>query len=77
MSVWPGFGGQKFMPEVLPKFAALRELGYRGDLEIDGGIAPATAAAAKASGANVLVAGSAIFGAKDRAAAIRGIRDAK
>jgi ribulose-phosphate 3-epimerase len=77
MSVWPGFGGQKFMPEVLPKFAALRELGFRGDLEIDGGIAPATAAAAKAAGANVLVAGSAVFGARDRAAAIRGIRDAK
>ena len=77
MSVWPGFGGQKFMPEVLPKFAALRELGYRGDLEIDGGIAPGTAAAAKAAGANVLVAGSAIFGTRDRSAAMRLIRDAK
>ena len=76
MSVWPGFGGQKFMPEVLPKFAAFKEMGYRGDLEIDGGIGGATAAAAKAAGANVLVAGSAIFGAPDRAAAFRAIRDA-
>jgi ribulose-phosphate 3-epimerase len=76
MSVWPGFGGQKFMPEVLGKFAVLRELGYRGDLEIDGGIAPATAAAAKAAGANVLVAGSAIFGSPDRKGVIRALREA-
>jgi ribulose-phosphate 3-epimerase len=76
MSVWPGFGGQAFMPEVLPKFATLRELGYRGDLEIDGGISPATAGAAKAAGANVLVAGSAVFKAKDRGAVIRSLRQA-
>jgi ribulose-phosphate 3-epimerase len=76
MSVWPGFGGQKFMPEVLPKFAIFRELGYRGDLEIDGGISPATAKAAKTAGANVLVAGSAIFGSRDRAGVVRALREA-
>jgi len=76
MSVWPGFAGQAFMPEVLEKIPVLRdELGYPGDVEIDGGIAPATAGAAKAAGANVLVAGSAVFGARDRAAAIRAIRE--
>jgi len=77
MSVWPGFGGQKFMPEVLAKIPVIREeLGYAGDVEIDGGIAPETAKAAKAAGANVLVAGSAIFRARDRAGAIRALRGA-
>jgi ribulose-phosphate 3-epimerase len=65
MSVVPGFGGQKFMPEVLPKLERLRATGFRGDLEIDGGIGPATIAAAAAAGANVFVAGSAVFGAAD------------
>jgi len=77
MSVWPGFGGQKFMPEVLEKIPVIRdELGYAGDVEIDGGIAPETAGAAKAAGANVLVAGSAIFRARDRAGVIRALRGA-
>jgi len=76
MSVVPGFAGQSFMPDVLAKIPVLREMGYDGDVEIDGGIAPATAAAAKAAGANVLVAGSAIFREQDRAAAIRAIREA-
>jgi len=77
MSVWPGFSGQKFMPEVLEKIPVLRdELGYAGDVEIDGGISPATAGAAKAAGANVLVAGSAIFKAPDRGAVIHALRQA-
>jgi len=77
MSVWPGFAGQKFIPEVLGKIPVLKDaLGYAGDIEIDGGIAPQTAGAAKAAGANVLVAGSAIFKAPDRTAAIRAIRQA-
>jgi ribulose-phosphate 3-epimerase len=77
MSVFPGFAGQSFIPEVLPKIPVLRgELGFERDVEIDGGIGPATAAAAKAAGANVLVAGSAIFREKDRAAAVRRIREA-
>ncbi|HEX5137390.1 MAG TPA: ribulose-phosphate 3-epimerase [Planctomycetota bacterium] len=77
MSVWPGFGGQKFMPEVLEKIPVFKDtLGYAGDVEIDGGIAPGTAAAAKAAGANVLVAGSAIFGSRDRKGVIRALREA-
>ena len=69
MSVRPGFGGQAFMPEVLPKLTTARRLarqeGWSLDLQIDGGIAPATAADAVRAGANVLVAGSAIFHADD------------
>jgi ribulose-phosphate 3-epimerase len=67
MSVNPGFGGQSFMPQVLPKLAWLRdECARRGlspDLQIDGGISPKTAAAARRAGANVMVAGSAVYGA--------------
>lgn len=65
MSVNPGFGGQGFIPEVLPKVRAIRDMidrsGRAVDLEIDGGIAPGTAAHATEAGARVLVAGSAIF----------------
>jgi ribulose-phosphate 3-epimerase len=74
MSVFPGFGGQKFMAEVLPKLARLRAAGFKGDLEIDGGIGPATIGAAAAHGANVFVAGSSIFGAPDAGARIRELR---
>jgi ribulose-phosphate 3-epimerase len=74
MSVFPGFGGQKFMADVLPKFAALRALGYRGELEIDGGINAETAPRAVDAGATVLVAGSAVFGKTDRSAAIAALR---
>ncbi len=66
MSVNPGFGGQSFINEVLPKIETLRrmsaELGVSPHLEIDGGVSGATAGAAAAAGANVLVAGSAVFG---------------
>lgn len=65
MSVFPGFGGQKFMPEVLPKVARLREMGFTGLIEMDGGVAPETIAACAAAGTDVFVAGSAIFGAAD------------
>jgi len=76
MSVFPGFAGQKFIAEVLEKIPVLKgELGYTGDVEIDGGISPATAPAAKEAGANVLVAGSAIFSKEDRADVIRRIRE--
>jgi ribulose-phosphate 3-epimerase len=75
MSVVPGFAGQSFMPKVLEKIPVLRdELGFLGDIEIDGGISPETSPAARDAGANVLVAGSAIFGQQDRAATIRAIR---
>jgi ribulose-phosphate 3-epimerase len=68
MTVFPGFGGQEFMAEVLPKVSRVRrsldERHLAADLEVDGGIDPETARAAAAAGANVFVAGSAIFGAE-------------
>jgi ribulose-phosphate 3-epimerase len=76
MSVQPGFGGQKFMPDVLPKIRALRDAGFRGEIEIDGGINADTAVLAREAGATVLVAGSAVFGAKDRRGAIEALRGA-
>jgi ribulose-phosphate 3-epimerase len=67
MSVNPGFGGQKFIDAVVPKIQALRaEITRRGlktDVEVDGGVAPDTVARVVGAGANVLVAGSAVFGA--------------
>ena len=70
MSVNPGFGGQSFLPSVLPKLAALKgilaEGGSEALLEIDGGISPRTAADAVGAGATVLVAGSAVFGANQK-----------
>jgi ribulose-phosphate 3-epimerase len=74
MSVFPGFGGQSFMPEVLPKLGRLRELGFAGEIEIDGGIGASTAPRAVAAGATVLVAGSAVFGSQDRKSAIETLR---
>jgi ribulose-phosphate 3-epimerase len=65
MSVFPGFGGQKFMPEVLTKITELRERGFAGDLEIDGGIGPETIGAAAEAGANVFVSGTGVFRAPD------------
>jgi ribulose-phosphate 3-epimerase len=66
MTVHPGFGGQEFIPEMLPKVRRVRELvtglGLSCDIEVDGGIHPGTAAEVVAAGANVLVAGSSIFG---------------
>jgi ribulose-phosphate 3-epimerase len=78
MSVNPGFGGQSFLPLVLPKVRALRQMidqsGLPIELEIDGGIGPETAREVVQAGANVLVAGNAIFGQRDRGAAMREIR---
>ncbi len=80
MSVEPGFGGQAFMPEVLPKIEAARKLvdseGLRADIEIDGGITPETARLARDAGANLFVAGTAIFAASDPIAAIDRLRAA-
>jgi ribulose-phosphate 3-epimerase len=67
MTVDPGFGGQAYLPTMEPKIAEIRRmidragLGDRVDLEVDGGIGPTTIAGAAAAGANVLVAGSALF----------------
>ncbi len=70
MSVFPGFGGQKFIPSALDKVRELRamidELGGRIDLQIDGGVTAENVEEIKAAGANVIVAGSAVFKAKDR-----------
>lgn len=74
MSVFAGFGGQKFMPSVLPKVAALRELGFRGEVSMDGGIGSTTIGDAAKAGTNVFVAGTAVFGGKDRAARITELR---
>lgn len=62
MSVNPGFGGQKFIPQALDKIQKLRELYPDIDIEVDGGINDKTAKLAKMAGANVLVAGSYVFG---------------
>jgi len=78
MTVNPGFGGQTFLPEMLPKIRRLRaicaERGLHPVIEVDGGENATTAGQAAAAGATAIVAGSAIFGAKDYAAAIAAIR---
>lgn len=79
MTVEPGFGGQKFMADMMDKVRAVRamlDIVRPGcDVEVDGGVDPLTAPICKAAGANVLVAGSAVFGKTDRAAAIEAIRN--
>lgn len=78
MTVVPGFGGQSFMPEVMPKIeAAVQEREARGlgfHIQVDGGIGKETAPVAVAAGANVLVAGSSTFKAENMAEAIQTIR---
>lgn len=79
MSVEPGFGGQKFIPEVLPKVGIVRRLVDSGELtvlvEIDGGINEDTIAAAAEAGVDCFVAGSAVYSAQDPAAAVRSLRE--
>ncbi len=78
MSVFPGFGGQKFIPEALTKLrevkAIIDESGKEIDLEIDGGVTSENVAEIKAAGANVIVAGSAVFKAADRKAMIASLK---
>ncbi len=78
MSVNPGFGGQSFIPSTLEKIWLLRQridsLGLNVDIEIDGGISPASIADVAAAGANVFVAGSAIYGSTDYAATIAALK---
>jgi ribulose-phosphate 3-epimerase len=80
MSVNPGFGGQSFIPSVLPKIEAVRRLidasGRPIRLEVDGGIKVDNIASVAAAGADTFVAGSAIFGARDYAATISAMRQA-
>ena len=81
MTVNPGFGGQRFIEVVVPKIEALRATvarrGLATDIEVDGGVSPETVARVVAAGANVLVAGSAIFGApgRDYRGAIQALRE--
>ena len=76
MSVNPGFGGQSFIAEVLPKVRAVRQMiGTRNvDIEMDGGVAPGTIGPAAEAGTNVFVAGSAVFGSKDYKKTIDALR---
>ena len=78
MSVNPGFGGQAYIPSATDKIRKLRkminDLKLTVEIEVDGGVKPENAAEVAAAGADILVAGSAVFGAKDYAAAIRAIR---
>lgn len=79
MSVYPGFGGQSFIPESLDRLRRVRALLDRegraeAELQIDGGVGPANAAQIVAAGADCLVAGTAVFRAPDPAAAMRAMR---
>ncbi len=80
MSVFPGFGGQKFIPEALDKLRQVKEIisacGKEIDLEIDGGVTEENVQAIKDAGANVIVAGSTVFKAKDRAEIIQKLKNA-
>jgi len=76
MSVNPGFSGQKFIPEVIPKIKKLRSI-FKGDISVDGGVNDKVAAGLISAGANVLASGSYVFGAKDASLAIERIRNAK
>ena len=76
MTVEPGFGGQPFQAQLLPKVAALRARYPALDIQVDGGLNATTAAAAGSAGANVIVAGSAVFSAQDAAQAIGALRAA-
>jgi ribulose-phosphate 3-epimerase len=76
MTVEPGFGGQKFMASELPKVQALRERYPDLNIEVDGGLGPGTIDQAADAGANIIVAGSAVFGAQDPSQVIQLLRDA-
>ena len=79
MTVNPGFGGQKFIESQLEKihmlYHTIQEMGFSCDIEVDGGINAETSRLVREAGANVLVAGSAVYGAADVKAAIAAIRD--
>ncbi len=76
MSIQAGFGGQAFQPDKLDKVRWVRKQGFAGHLEMDGGITPKNSGICREAGANVLVAGTAVFKAPDRAQAIRDLRQA-
>ncbi|KAL2529117.1 Aldolase-type TIM barrel family protein [Forsythia ovata] len=74
MTVEPGFGGQKFMPEMMDKVRTLRKKYPSLDIEVDGGLGPSTINMAASAGANCIVAGSSVFGASDPAQVITLLR---
>ncbi|KAK1272333.1 Ribulose-phosphate 3-epimerase, cytoplasmic isoform [Acorus gramineus] len=74
MTVEPGFGGQKFMPEMMDKVCTLRKKYPSLDIEVDGGLGPSTIDMAASAGANCIVAGSSVFGAAEPAEAISILR---
>ena len=74
MTVEPGFSGQEFMADMMPKVRALREKAPTMDIQVDGGLSPTTIDAAAQAGANVIVAASAIFGSDDRQGVIDALR---
>jgi len=74
MTVWPGFGGQKFIDSVLPKVARLRKLSPTVDIEVDGGVDLSNIEKAAAAGANVFVAGTSVFHAPNPVAALKEMR---
>lgn len=76
MTVEPGFGGQEFMPDCVAKIEELRKI-FRKDIEVDGGVNGMTAAEVIKAGANIIVAGTSVFGTKDYADAIRKLKGAR
>lgn len=76
MTVEPGFGGQKFMADMMPKVENLRKRYPKLNIEVDGGLSESTVDIAAQAGANVIVAGSAVFGAKDPGEVISKLRNA-
>jgi len=75
MTVEPGFGGQSFMADMMPKVTALRSRYPDLQIEVDGGLSEKTIDQAAEAGANVIVAGSAVFGAKDPSEVIAKLRE--
>lgn len=79
MTVNPGFGGQPFIPEMLPKIASLRQyftdIGLETPIQVDGGVSLTNATALRAAGANILVAGSAFFSALDKTEFVRSMKN--
>jgi len=76
MTVEPGFGGQSFMPNMMPKVVQLRNDFPKLDIQVDGGLSPKTIDVAAMAGANIIVAGSAVFKVKSEAAnVIKGLRE--
>lgn len=74
MTVEPGFGGQKFMAEMVGKIAELKAAGFKGDIGVDGGINAETGKLCREAGATLLVAGNYVFSAEDRVGAIKSLR---